>query len=91
MSDWSPGKVVRTTADVIAWESWKLEAKRERQRSRRRMIHRIDYETSMETARFLAYLQKQSVGASKSRVLDAIVARWAKLWLDGQIEGLSLE
>lgn len=81
---WQPGRPVVTQTDLRKWEAWKRQTARERQRARRRMLRRVDYETSEATKRFLEHLQRLHGPVGLSTLLDAIVARWAAAWIDGR-------
>ncbi len=81
---WKPGQPLTTEADMREWELWKRQSARERQRARRRMLRRVDYETSEATKRFLEHLQRLHGPVGLSTLLDAIVARWAASWQAGR-------
>ena len=81
---WKPGQPVVTASDVAEWEDWKRQVARERQRTRRRSLRRIDYETNEATKSFLEYLRHRYGPVGLSALLDAIVARWGASWQAGR-------
>lgn len=81
---WQPGRRVITEEDHQLWAEWRLQAKREGQRARRRRLRRIDYECSTEMREFLTSLQRRHGWVPISALLDSIVRAWAPLYIEGQ-------
>jgi hypothetical protein len=81
---WQPGKPVVTAQDNAEWRIWRKSRKLEQQRARRRGLRRIDYEARPEARALLTHLQQRHWPVGVSAVLDAIVARWISLWLEGK-------
>lgn len=81
---WQPGRRVITEEDHRLWTAWRLQAKREGQRARRRKLRRIDYETSLQMGEFLSSLQRRHGWVPIGQLLDAIVRSWAPLHVDGR-------
>lgn len=81
---WQPGRRVITEDDRRLWTEWRLQAKRDSQRARRRRLRRIDYETSLQMGEFLTSLQRNYGRVPIGQLLDAIVQSWAPLYVAGQ-------
>ncbi len=83
---WQPGQPVVSDEDHREWAEWRIYAKRQSQRARRRLLRRIDWETSPEMREFLARLQLRHGCIPIGHLLEGIVRSWAPMYLDGQVE-----
>lgn len=83
---WKPGYPVITEEDRLDWTRWRVQAKRDSQRARRRRLRRIDWETSPEMREFLANLQRRNGFVPIGHLLDSIMRSWAPLYVEGRAE-----
>ncbi|MGB5097317.1 MAG: hypothetical protein WBN82_05335 [Porticoccaceae bacterium] len=78
MSEWQPGKPVKTRDDATAWRTWIKARKLEQQRERRAKLRRIDYYPSREALEVILDACNNGYGGDFASVINRIIEEWAE-------------
>ena len=78
MSEWQPGKPVKTRDDATAWRTWIKIRKLEQQRERRAQERRIDYYPSREALEVILDQTHDAPGGDFASVINRIIEEWAE-------------